>query len=169
MSFTTTALVVTWAALALLSFAVAGLMRQVLVLSRGGARPVEPVGPRPGKPVPSIGANAAWTRESVVLFLSDDCPSCHEVVPAFAGLAETHDDDDDFIAVFAGRSAGNGLGERVRTVTGARSLLHEYDVPVLPFAVRVSEHGVVVDSAPVGSVARLHAFVEKHRRREEVQ
>ena len=81
MTFQTSALLLSWAAILLLALVVSGLIRQVHALAAGPRR----VGPRPGAAAPGLAGTAPTARPLLLLFLSADCRTCTEALDEAAG------------------------------------------------------------------------------------
>ncbi|GAA2414679.1 hypothetical protein GCM10010191_25890 [Actinomadura vinacea] len=156
MSFQTSAILLSWAAILLLSLVVAGLVRQVHALS-GGAGPArrEMLGPRPGSSAPEFDR----LGPGLLLFLDRECGVCAEVldsvVPDAAGRVS---------AIFSG-PAPDGVGGTSWTggtvLTDERDgLFVSYGVPATPFAVVVDASGRVRAAEPVGSPEALRELME---------
>ncbi|OLF05195.1 hypothetical protein BLA60_37410 [Actinophytocola xinjiangensis] len=150
MSFQTSALIVTWAALLLLAFVVAGLVRQVHALS-GGTRPV-PAGSRPGDraDLAPLGVSAP----AVLLFLRSTCHTCTEAV------AETVDAVGErltVVALYESSAAEVPPGVLARADQG--HLFAPYGALATPFAVLVGEDGRITAAAPVGSRAAVRQLL----------
>lgn len=156
MSFQTSALIVTWAALLLLALVVSGLVRQVHQLSSGGARRTDRLGPRPGSPAAGL-AGLGVQAPAVLLFLSEDCHTCAGVLEEAGRIG------------FAGQVVGL-YGGAVPAVAGASGvavhgeqaeLFERYDAVVTPFAVVVGHDGRIERSEPIGSPAALRALLNR--------
>jgi len=137
MSFTASALVVSWAAILLLAFAVAGVLARVHRLEQALAGPA--VLPTPvGGPLPLAGVDHGPV---LLLFVDDGCASCEQAAADVAelearGRARIHwrtDEPDSFAAL---------------------------EVTATPHAVVADADLRVVASLPVGSPARLAEAVE---------
>ncbi|WP_067831044.1 hypothetical protein [Actinomadura kijaniata] len=157
MSFQTSALVLSWVAIVLLSLVVAGLVRQVQVLSQGvrpgpGERDGAPrLGPPPGARAPAFDR----VGPGLLLFLDVECGVCHEVLRAAEELGRP------FGAVFAGPAPDAALAPGARVLTHEEGgLFVSYRVPATPFAVLVDAAGRVRRAEPVGSPEALRTFTE---------
>jgi hypothetical protein len=153
MSFETTALLVTWVALVLLALVVAGLVRQVHQLTQG-PRTREP-GLRAGMAAPALDLLGAEPGQAtLLLFLSEDCPVCHDVFQEALGIggAATR-------VVFAEKAIGADPPPNMRILSGQAELFTAYQVPATPYGVIVGADGRVRTAEPVGSVRGLHALV----------
>lgn len=153
MSFQTSALIVTWAALLLLAFVVAGLVRQVhaLTAGTGGARPV-PAGLRPGDRA-DLGHLGA-TAPAVLLFLRSTCHTCTEAV------TETVDVVGERLAVVAlYETSAAEVPPGVVAHADHGHLFATYGALATPFAVLVGEDGRITAAAPVGSRAAVRQLL----------
>jgi hypothetical protein len=143
-SFQTSALLVTWVALLLMAFVVAGLVRQVHALSSGtGARPV-PAGLRAGDraDLDRLGVAAP----AVLLFLRSTCSTCVEAV---AETVEVVGDRRPVVALYEGQAPESPSG--VVTFGDQGHLFATYGALATPFAVLVGADGRITAAAPVGS------------------
>lgn len=132
MSFTGSALIVSWAAIALLGFALAGVLARVhrleLALAGGDATPASAGGP--------LTVRGVERGPVLVLFVDDGCASCDEAAEAVTAHGDTrstrivrrHDDPEAFGAM---------------------------DVTATPVALVADEELRVVATIPVGSAERL--------------
>ncbi|XRQ13423.1 hypothetical protein ACN3XK_21815 [Actinomadura welshii] len=150
MSFQNSALLLSWAAILLLSLVVAGLVRQVHALGRGA-----PAGHRTGLGPPPGTAAPAFDRlgPGLVLFLDRDCGVCTDVLGAAAALEGPL--DRPLHAVFAGPPA-DGAPPGARVLADEQDgLFADYGVPATPFAVLIGADGRVRAAEPVGSPEAL--------------
>jgi hypothetical protein len=155
MSFETTALLVTWVAIVLLGLVVAGLLRQVHVLTRGPRNTPE-LGLTSGVPAPQIARLAPEAgRSTLLLFLRNDCGSCDDVLHEALGLAAEH----PVRAIFETDAIEVKAPAGMKIYSGERELFHEYKVPATPFAVLADENGRVETAVPVGSVRGLRELL----------
>ncbi len=154
MSFEMTALLVTWAALALLALVVAGLVRQVHQLSRGPR--TRALGLPAGSAAPGLDVIGAEPgRATVLLFLSEDCPACQDVFEETLGMS----DGPATRAIFAEDAIRADPPAHLRILPGQGALFTAYQVPATPYGVIVGADGRVRVAEPVGSVRGLHALV----------
>jgi hypothetical protein len=154
MSFETTALLVTWVALVLLALVVAGLVRQVHQLTQGPR--ARELGLPAGSPAPALDILAAETGQAtLLLFLSEDCPVCHDVFEEALGLTG----GPATRAIFAEEAIGGDPPANMRVLPGQQDLFTEYKVPATPYVVIVGADGRVRTAEPVGSVRGLHNLV----------
>jgi hypothetical protein len=154
MSFETTALLVTWVALVLLALVVAGLVRQVHHLTQGPR--TRELGLPAGSPAPALAAvGARPERPTLLLFLSEDCPICHDV---FAETL-TQADGPATTAIFKGRAIDGRPPANLRVLPDQEDLFTAYKVPATPYAVIVGADGRVRTAEPVGSIRGLHHLI----------
>lgn len=180
MDFTTSALIASWAAIALLALVVSGLVRQVHQLSRAqphrpGRAGIAPGAPAPGLstagPVDTAGLDDLLTpgRPALMLFLDADCTTCVQVL-AEAGAWTIHQglgadqavpDQDrgdpvapQVLALYAGPAPEAGEGT-VPVRGGHADLFTAYDIPATPYAVAIDTEGRVARSEPLGSPTAL--------------
>ena len=155
MDFTTSALILSWVAIALLALVVSGLVRQVHQLSRGHVvRSPGRLGVTPGSAAPHADELLAGDGKTLLLFLSAECRTCADVLAAAGRL----DGPPAVRAVYAGDApAAPAAGV---PVTGNRpDLFTAYDAIATPFAVLVGADGRVVRSEPLGSADALGDLV----------
>ena len=157
MDFVTSALLVSWVAIALLALVVSGLVRQVHQLSRGGtARTPGRVGVTPGSPAPHPGELLAEGRTTLLLFLSPDCRTCTRVL-AVADRIHTDATTADLLAVRAVYAAeAPAQGPALPVLAHRPELFTAYDAIATPFAVLVGADGRVMRSEPLGAPEALH-------------
>ncbi|MEV0403908.1 hypothetical protein [Actinoallomurus sp. NPDC050550] len=154
MSFETTALLVTWAALVLLALVVAGLVRQVHHLTSGPRTP--DVGPTTGMPAPGIDRLAPEPgRPTLLLFLGDQCPACQDIFEETLGLTGA----PPIRALFTDGALDAAPPDNMLIFAGQGDLFQEYQVPATPYAVLVGADGRIRTAEPVGSVRTLHALI----------
>ncbi|GAB3402481.1 hypothetical protein [Flindersiella endophytica] len=151
MDFVTSALILSWVAIALLGLVVARLVRQVHELQQGGAaRQPRRLGLAAGEPAPGLGALDPTPGSAVLLlFLSVGCRTCQEV------LAEAVQQTGLEIRVLYAGDAPVGTieagGVTIAAYGGQAELFERYDAVATPFAVVVDETGRVARSEPLGS------------------
>lgn len=156
MDFVTSALLVSWVAIALLALVVSGLVRQVHQLSRGGAaRTPGRVGVTPGSPAPHPGELLAEGRPTLLLFLSPDCRTCTRVLAVADRIhTDATGDHPEVRAVYAADAPAQGPALPV--LAHRPELFTAYDAIATPFAVLVGANGRVVRSEPLGAPEALH-------------
>jgi hypothetical protein len=154
MSFETTALLLTWAALVLLALVVAGLVRQVHQLTQGPR--TRDLGLRPGTAAPALDlVRAEPGQATLLLFLSEDCPVCHDVFQEAIGL----DGAPATRAIFAEEAIGADPPANMAILSRQAELFTAYHVPATPYGVVIGADGRVRTAELVGSVRGLHALV----------
>lgn len=165
MSFELSAILASWVLIFLLALVVAGLVRQVHILNKTVANWSTTSGPRVGVPAPLLDNELqAKGSPAVMLFADAGCASCTKVLPDFTRLAEASAGQARFLAVFSGEAELSAT-TNLHVLTDQRELHTRFGVPATPFAVSLSEDGIVLDAAPVGSSELLRQFVEKWHRR----
>jgi hypothetical protein len=155
MSFETTALLVTWVALALLALVVAGLVRQVHHLTRAPRTP-DDVGLTTGMPAPHLDRLVPQPgRPTLLLFLGDECPTCHDIFEEALGLTGA----PPIRALFFDGALDVAPPDNMLIFARQGDLFQEYQVPATPYAVLVGSDGRVRTAEPVGSVRALHGLI----------
>ena len=158
MSFETSALIVTWAALLLLALVVSGLVRQVHALTSGGVRRADRLGLRPGSPAPN--ADLLGVRPpAVLLFLSEDCHTCADVLDEAGRLDDGN--GPELHALYAGTAPPGSEAQPIAVHGWQAELFERYDAVVTPFAVVVGHDGRVVRSEPLGSPEALRGLLSR--------
>jgi hypothetical protein len=149
-SFQTSALVLSWAAILLLALVVSGLIRQVHALAAGPRT----VGPRPGTPAPGLAGLAPPDRPLLLLFLDADCRTCVEALDEATGAGPV-------LALYAGAGPAELPGGPVTVHSGQAALFERYDVVATPYAVVVGPTDRVVAAEPVGSRSAVRALLDR--------
>ncbi|GAB2859453.1 hypothetical protein GCM10027176_72150 [Actinoallomurus bryophytorum] len=154
MSFDTTALLLTWAALVLLALVVAGLVRQVHHLTQGPR--TRDLGLRAGTPAPAPDlVRAEPGQPTLLLFLSEDCPACRDIFQEALGL----DGAPATRAIFAEEAIEADPPPNLTILARQSELFTAYQVPATPYGVVIGADGRVRTAEPVGSVRALHTLV----------
>jgi hypothetical protein len=156
MSFQTSALVLSWAAILLLALVVSGLIRQVHQLAAGPVR-TGPIGLPVGAQAPGLDQLAPGeTGDVLLLFLSADCGTCTEMLTE----ASTIDSPNVTVrALYAGAVPGSAAGSPVAVHGGQHALFATYDAIATPFAVLIDAAGRITRSEPLGSRGALHTLL----------
>jgi len=152
MDLITSLLVLAWVAIALLAFAVAGLLAQIRDLRSGGSS-IAPIGPAVGTAAPAV-AGLPYRKRSILMFADHGCPTCEVILPEVVALAKVG--SPQFVALFKGPATPL---QGVLTLANQEDAFTAFDVRVTPFAVAVDESGKVVRAAPLGSRADFEQFV----------
>jgi hypothetical protein len=161
MSFMMSALLITWLMIALLAFAMSGLVRQVHALASSQQAVPFRTGPPIGAVLPHLnGAFRALdpTRPTVLLFSEATCSICAELLPELARLASEHRETIQFGVVF--RGTGTAVdGPIVAAFEHRSELFDRLGISAVPYAIVTSPRGVVLDAQLTGSVTLLRQLV----------
>lgn len=180
MSFMESAVLLAWVALVLLALGLAGLLRQVTVLSRGQAGQVAGTGATGGAGDPSrstrdlvgfrlpadgelaglVGTGAAPT---VVVFAAPGCSSCALTLRGLAEVAEVRDGAVQLVAVSSGscQTAEEDLAGAGRCVGQGRHLMDRLRVPATPYLVGLDDDGTIVGATLPGPGTDLADWVRR--------
>jgi hypothetical protein len=160
MSFTDSALLAAWVAIALLGFALAGVVRQVRVLSSSGPTPLPSSGsPNIGKRLPGH-LLATHAKRHVFLFVKPHCDVCEQRLEEFDALAGDYAPGLACAAVFS--HARNGFeASHVNVFPSQAHLLQDFDIPVTPYGIIASGDGTIVGSRAVGSEGELRSLMDQ--------
>jgi hypothetical protein len=161
MDFHTSALILAWAAILVLAFAMAGLLRQVRALSAGSATPL-PLGPPIGSVAPSLHSSGQtdWQGTTVALFLDESCQSCDRALRLAEDLAATNGERIRLVAVFPTGMNGH-RPRRVEVVEDAGEAFARFRVPMTPYGVVIGGDGRIEHAAPLGAEQGLAELVER--------
>ncbi len=152
MSFITSALVLAWLAIVVLAMGFAGLLRQVMVLSRrqtGPATSSRTASDLIGFTVPASGELAALrhpqARATVVAFVSPGCPSCAQTLQALAAMPEAGSASLALTAVSTGSCApaADVLGDGPTCIAQGRPVLERLQVPATPYLMVLDRAGTI--------------------------
>ena len=161
MSFMMSALLITWLAIALLAFAMSGLVRQVHALASSQQAVPFRTGPPIGAVLPDLNGAVRVshpTRPTVLLFSEASCSTCAELLPELARLAGEHSERIQFGVVFRGN--GTAVARPgVAAVEHRSELFDRLGISAVPYAIVTSPSGVVLDAQLTGSVALLRQLV----------
>lgn len=164
MSFTMSALLITWLAIALLAFAMSGLVRQVHALASSQAAHPR-IGPPIGAVLPELNGTLRAshpTNPTVLLFSEATCSTCAELLPELARLATEHREAIQVGVYFRGKRTpidGPTVGPTVETFENQSKVFDRLGISAVPYAIVTSPQGVVLDSQLTGSVALLRQLV----------
>jgi hypothetical protein len=162
MSFFETALLLAWVAIAVLAFAMAGILRYVHALAeRGSPSGRAHSGPLIGRHLsPESAVDLANSDFSILLFVAKSCAICRNLRDEL----ETYLTPEELgaISVVASADGDGWKGAGVRIFENASELFRELDITVTPFAV-AAVRGVITDAGRVGSAALLREFVARTR------
>jgi thiol-disulfide isomerase/thioredoxin len=160
MSFESTAILVSWVAIAALALGMAGMLRQIRQLTFLLRDRESSFGPPAGDPLlpPLSIPEVPIHRTSLLFFADSDCPSCHELLPKLDELASAHTSVQFFVLF---RDASNGfMSDKVEIVQGQGETFDRLRVRITPFGVLASSEGIVLASSPLGSVAALERLLQ---------
>jgi len=158
-SFEASALILTWAAIALLALAMSGLLRQIRTLAASVAPGTAQLGPTIGLPAPQLdGLGAGWSKTAILIFLDADCRTCKQLLPRLSALADIDGEQLAFVAVFRGEPVAES--SNIEVISNQHEAFRRFRVPVTPFGVAVGPSGITVASRPIGSVTALEEFVK---------
>jgi hypothetical protein len=161
MSFTMSALLITWLAIALLAFAMSGLVRQVHALASSQQAVPFRTGPPIGAIVPDLNGTLRAshpTKPTMLLFSEATCSTCAELLPELARLAREHSEAIQFGVVF--RERGTVVDDPIVAAFEHQSELFErLGISAVPYAIVTSPSGVVQDAQLTGSVTLLRQLV----------
>jgi hypothetical protein len=160
MSFTASALILTWVALLLLALVVAGLVRQVHALQRevpGSAARRAPQG-RVGAVVPPIpGIDTARVR--LLVLLDADCSACAGLLTGIEATLAPRVVREQVALLYADGTdpAAAALGAPV--IADAGDVFSAVGATALPYGVALDADGRVAAATPVGGVAQLAPLI----------
>ncbi|MDO5503037.1 MAG: hypothetical protein Q4G67_07675 [Actinomycetia bacterium] len=157
MSFTTSALLLSWLAIVVLALGMAGLLRQVNDLRRqvslSGSRSV--TGALTGLALPSYGplARLRPAGGGVVIVIAPGCSSCHAALEALtaAGMGP------HTVAVSASGCTASGLQS---CVSDAGEAIDQLGVPATPYLLAVDADGVIRSTDVPGGPEEVRAFAQ---------
>jgi hypothetical protein len=150
MSFQTSALILSWVAIALLALVVSGLVRQVQVLSSTAVRRPEAIGLPPGTPAPGYRRLAPQSPATLaLLFLQPGCGTCAELLDEAARRKDL--EGLEFRVLYRDAAAPEAADANLVAFGDQAELFESYDVIATPFAVLIDPAGRVQRSEPVGS------------------
>jgi len=179
-SFLSSAVLLAWVALALLALGLAGLLRQVQLLSRTrlgtasvGATPSDTLAGTPrdllGFRLPRTGRLADLTdsgaHRTVVAFVSPGCPSCTQTLRGLADLPEVRAGSVTVVAVSTGscEPAEAALGGAGRCLAQGRDLLDQLHVPATPYLLALDADGTLVEAMLPDQDTDLAGWVRRSR------
>lgn len=160
MTLESSALLLAWVAIVILSFAVAGVLRQIRTIVVGQMpRPV--AGPPLGAKAPPIeGLGADGSR--LLVFADTSCSACDQVLPELMIRIREGGSLEQGGVVILFRDSANGLADNMvpqaQVLSDQEEAFRRYEVPATPFAVAVKQ-GAIRDASPIGSVSTLEAFL----------
>ena len=156
MNFESSALLLTWVAIALLGFALAGVVRQLHAL-QSGTRLGGALGPPTGMLFSELTEDSSNSPE-LLIFLEPECVACRDLIQPLRSLARGTQGLMQISAVFRQDPEGFEIpGVKLRG--NHDSLFSGMRVPMTPFAVLVGADGRVKATGMIGSEGALMEFV----------
>lgn len=157
------ALMLAWGAIGLLAFAMAGLLRHLRALESAITIRRSTVGPTLGSQAPAL-TSLELTSPTVLLFADAECPSCTRALDELSG-ERTEGQPLDVAVVFRGEPNGHA-GTGVRLLSHRQSSFLDFRIPMTPFAVALTKHGTIADTAAVGAAGAMKEFLDRAKQRE---
>jgi hypothetical protein len=156
MTIESTAIALAWVAIAILAFAMAGVVRQIRTIALGHMpRPL--AGPPLGAKAPPLhGVDAS--ELDLLVFADIDCSACAEVLPHLAHRIRNLDGAWNAFVLYRGDANGHGEDDGPVVMRNQPDAFRDYAIPATPFAVAV-EGGTIRDASPIGSVSTMEAFL----------
>lgn len=156
MSLESSALLLAWAVIVLLTFGMAGLLRQMRFLTQAlrdrGETSVQAIGAPSveiGRAAPAELADVIDTREpAVVVFSSGECGSCTERLSDLESLSSP--DQVALVAVYAKDGIASN-SHRISKREGRYDLFSKLGITMTPFGIAVDHTGVIVHARALGS------------------
>lgn len=163
MDWQTSGLILAWLAIAVLAFAMAGLLRAVRLLLLRQIPDSVHLGPPIGAPIPDtiVGHLSTHVEPNphpfLLVFANPGCTICRQVLPEIQqrlgsrrwAVVSSTDGETDFSYVAA------------PVITGQRGAFELLDIRITPFAVVVDPEARVADAAPLGSLAIARSFLDR--------
>jgi hypothetical protein len=154
MDFETSALVLAWLAIAVLAFAMAGLLRQVILLRAALLAPAAArLGPMIGSPAPALPGIDYTGKRTVLLFADEHCESCRSIL----GALDPAPEKPDVVVLFKAGANGQPVAPE-RLFVHQSELFDRLGVDITPFAVMVGGDARIAAAEPLGSPAMLDDF-----------
>jgi hypothetical protein len=158
LDFDTSALILAWVVIVLLSLGMAGILRQVQALASRRSDGVGGMGPIVGTKLRVMDGVVDLDADvSILVFLDTQCESCQWVLPEL-GERRIHSPQVRIRALYRGLASGEAIGD-VDVVDEQDAVFRRLGISATPFAVGVTSSGRVVASDVIGSPAGLHAFL----------
>ncbi len=161
MSIETTALILAWAAILILAFAMAGLLRQIHFLRQGLHPERLRAGPKIGEPALSLGdVPISSGRPTALVFVDNKCQTCRRIMPELSGLAAQTKGDLQLMLLFREEADGS-RDYGISVLENQREAFARYRVPLTPFAVLVTRDGLIAAAEPLGSPEAVRIFAQR--------
>ncbi len=163
MPFQTAALVLAWVVIALLAFAMAGMLSMIRRLQAAQSQMAGSLVDGGGSARSRAAARfAPGTRPyALVLTASATCPSCSELMPRFRDFARRHRERVDFHVLSADLEVEDSTPDLPVTVDPAAfaALSPGYT----PGLVIIDRQGTVVEVGPGGDLASVERWIDRQR------
>ena len=176
MSFMESAVLLAWVALVLLALGLAGLLRQVTLLTRGQAGGTANASGTPrstrdlvGFRLPERGDLAglaeSGAHRTVAVFVSPGCSSCAVTLAGLAEVPDVRAGSVGLVAVSTGSCdpALENLAGVGRCIGQGRALMEQLHVPATPYLVAVDHGGTIVAASLPQQDTDLTAWVRQAR------
>lgn len=160
----TAAVVLAWAVIVVLGFAMAGLLHQLRALQATISRE-HVAGSRAGsdsssRSMPVSVLPAGGQRLSAILLADDDCVICHEVAPAFAALAYARSAAFDSVILTYTDSETFAALRGVRFVSDS-SAYHMLNPGWRPALIIITANGNQLAAEPAGSEEAIRTLLDR--------
>lgn len=157
MDFDTSAILLAWIAIAVLAFAMAGLLRQVVLLRAALIAPgAGRIGPIIGSPAPALPGIEYVGKQTVLLFADDECESCRSIIGGL-GAEPENSLKAEVVVLYKGHANGQPVAPQ-RLFVQQSELFDQLGVNITPFAVMVDGDARIAAAEPLGSAAMLDEF-----------
>lgn len=158
----TAAVILAWIVIAILAFAMAGLLQQLrsvqAAVTRKGLASADS-GNHPVRQLPDSVLPLPGKSQSAVLLVDTDCPVCAEITPVFSELAAAQT-EIDFLVLGYGTSEKWDSLRNVRVLSDATAF-HLLDPGWRPALIVLDATGTIMATEPVGSVEAVRSVVGK--------
>lgn len=156
MSVVVSAFLVTWIALLLLGLALAGVVRQLRLLSNQTPTGLPP-SPAPTRAVHLPGLARGFPQ--AVLLVDQSCGVCQDRLMDLAAQVDSH---ADAVSVAVATRDGEPVEQSTRfgAVEDPVALFDRVDPPYLPYGIVVAGDGRVTFAGPMGSAAHVGQLVQ---------
>lgn len=164
MSFETSVLILAWIAIAMLAFAVSGLMAQVRRLSSSQRVIQLDSGPDLRDPARLEHEIDAVDGPQIILFLDNDCETCERALDWGTETANA-DPRLGVVAMFRSDAPRTAAGT-IRIEPNRADLFEALRIPLTPYAVLIDHTGRVARSVAIGSDEarrKLLSYVDRDR------
>lgn len=160
LDFETSALALSWVAIVLLAFSMAGILRYVHLVVEDRNKGVI-VGPAVGTKLASVEGltNGIGSRLSLLMFLDTNCEACEWVLPQLDRVP-IQEDGISIRALYRGAVGEEELSDSpVEVLQKQNDIFRRLGVTATPFGLGITPSGHVVAADVIGSPATLQSFV----------